>query len=84
MLVVVHLFACESESFLDHIGEDGKVEWLRVIEGFDCACGDPRNDLPHCQRKQQAENWRDDLAHIRAIVSGLQRHALPEEALQGR
>lgn len=54
VLVVVHLLAGESESFFDYIGEDGQVEGLRIIEGFDCASRDPRNDLPHRQRKQQA------------------------------
>ena len=83
MLVVVHLFAGESLSLLDNIGEDGEVEGLRVIEGFDCACRDPCDDLPHCQRKQQAQNGRDDLADIRAIIPGLQGETLPEEALEG-
>lgn len=54
MLVVVHLLASKSESFLDHISENGEVEGLRVIKGFDCTSSDPCDDLPYSQRKQQA------------------------------
>ena len=83
VLVVVNLLAGEPQSFLEHIGEDGQVEGLRVVEGFDCAGGDAGDDLPHCQREEQAEDGRNDLADIRAIVPGLQGEAFPEEALEG-